>query len=122
MIIALVDDMFFASKIRTTAEHLSIAVKFVRSVGDAQSAALEEPAALVIADLQSEKIEVFDLVGKLKRDPQFEHTKFIGFYSHVFAEIKERGLAAGFDQVMPRSAFTLHLPEIVSESLKNVSG
>ena len=40
-VIAAVDDMFFASKIRATAEHLNVDVRFVRSVDSLMNAVRE---------------------------------------------------------------------------------
>ena len=55
-VIAAVDDMVFASKIRATAEHLNVDVRFVRSVDSLLNAVREGETALIVVDLHSQKI------------------------------------------------------------------
>ena len=67
-VIAAVDDMFFASKIRAVAEHLGLDVRFVRSAAEAIAAAKEERPSVVVADLHSRKCDPFALAEMLKAD------------------------------------------------------
>jgi DNA-binding NarL/FixJ family response regulator len=39
--------------------------------------------------------------------------RVLGFLSHVQLELAEHAKAAGADEVMPRSRFSAHLPEIL---------
>lgn len=112
-VIAAVDDMFFASKIRATAEHLGVDVQFARSTDAAIEAARKSATALVIIDLHSNRIDPFALAAKLKADEQLREVKLIGFFSHVQTELQRRAKEAGFDRVLPRSAFTKQLGEIL---------
>ena len=50
-VLAAVDDMFFASKIRAVAEHLGVKVRFLRSNAGLIEAALNDVPSLIIADL-----------------------------------------------------------------------
>ena len=52
-IIAIVDDLFFASKIRGTAEQVGTRVQFVRSIPAAIEKARDDGPALIIADLNA---------------------------------------------------------------------
>jgi hypothetical protein len=47
------------------------------------------------------------------RDPALAAVPLVGFFSHVQTELRERALAAGFDRVLPRSAFVQQLPQIL---------
>ncbi len=51
-IIAVVDDLFFASKIRGTAEELGVNVSFVRNVRALLDAARRDQPSLIICDLR----------------------------------------------------------------------
>jgi CheY-like chemotaxis protein len=114
IVIAAVDDIFFASKIRATAEHLNVNVVFVRTAEEALAAVSPGTPVVLIADLHSLKIDVFELGQTLRNAPQFGNARFIGFYSHVQTELPKRALAAGFDEAVPRSLFTKQLAEILS--------
>lgn len=112
-VIAVVDDMFFAAKIRAVAEHVGVDVRFVKSAEAALEIARAELPALIIADLHSQKCDPFILAEHLKMDEQLRAVPLIGFFSHVQTAFQQRATQAGFDRVMPRSAFTNHLPEIL---------
>ena len=112
-IIAAVDDMFFASKIRATAEHLGIRVRFPRSVEEFLRLARESEPSLAIVDLHAERCDPFALAERLKADEELRDLKLIGFFSHVQTALQQRAASVGYDRVMPRSAFTKQLSEIL---------
>lgn len=112
-VLAAVDDMFFASKIRASAEHLGVDVRFARSVEAVIESARTERPALIIADLHSERCDPFALAVALKADEQLRTVPLIGFFSHVQTALQRRAEDAGYDRVMPRSAFTKQLPDIL---------
>ena len=113
-IIAVVDDLFFASKIRGTAEALGVTVRFARSVEAMIEAARLDQPSLVICDLHSQKVDPMELARALKADVQLRSIQLLGFFSHVQTELQRQAEAAGFDQVLPRSAFTKNLGQILS--------
>jgi CheY-like chemotaxis protein len=115
-VIAAVDDMFFASKIRAVAEHLGVQVRFVRSAAEALAAARENVPSLILADLHAQKCDPFMLAEQLKRDDALRAVPLVGFFSHVQTELQQRAERAGYDRVMPRSAFTKKLPEILESA------
>lgn len=111
-IIVVVDDMFFAAKIRATADALKVPLRFIKSREEIMRAAREDSPALIILDLHQQKTDPFELARELK-DAELRHICLLGFYSHVQTELEKRARAAGFDEVMPRSAFSRRLPEIL---------
>jgi CheY-like chemotaxis protein len=108
-----VEDLFFAAKIRTTAEHLGVEVVFARSLEALSETAGDETPALVIVDLHLQRDDPFLIAGRLKSEAAFNATSLVGFFSHVQVELQKRAEAAGYDRVLPRSAFTKRLPEIL---------
>ncbi|HSP64050.1 MAG TPA: hypothetical protein VLQ90_13770, partial [Pyrinomonadaceae bacterium] len=113
-VIAVVDDLFFASKIRGTAEQLGVTVSFPRAIDTLMEAALRDQPALIICDLHATRIDPIALARQLKTDEHLRSIPLLGFFSHVQTELQRQAQQAGFDQVIPRSAFTKHLPEILS--------
>ncbi|HEY6190169.1 MAG TPA: hypothetical protein VIW80_21135 [Pyrinomonadaceae bacterium] len=115
-VIAVVEDMFFASKIRAVAEHLALEVRFLRSADALVAAVHEDPPALVIVDLHSQRCEPFSLAERLKADEAARTIPLLGFFSHVQTALARRAEESGFDRVMPRSAFTKHLSSILDST------
>jgi CheY-like chemotaxis protein len=111
-VIAVVDDMFFASKIRGTAEAVGVEIKFVRNLDQLSSATSEQPD-LIVADLHNQKIEPTVLAQTLKQSDALKSVPLLGFFSHVETELQRKALAAGFDQVVPRSVFSRDLAGIL---------
>jgi CheY-like chemotaxis protein len=116
-VLAAVDDLFFAAKIRAVAEHVGVEVHFVKSVDATLEDAGRESPSLIIADLHSQKCDPFALAEALKKDEQLRAVPLIGFFSHVQTALQEQAEHAGFDRVMPRSLFTKRLPEILQSNL-----
>jgi hypothetical protein len=44
------------------------------------------------------------------------HLRVIAFLSHVQTGLAEQAKTAGFDEVMPRSKFSMNLPEILASA------
>lgn len=116
-VLAGVDDIFFASKIRGTAEALNVAVSFARRADALFDAAKTETPSLIILDLHSEGIDPIGLAARLKADEQLREVPVVGFFSHVDVETRARAAEAGVDHVLPRSIFTSNLPGILKGEL-----
>jgi CheY-like chemotaxis protein len=113
-IIAVVDDLFFASKIRGPAEELGVTARFARNIDAVLETALRDQPSLIICDLHSQKVDPMELAKQLKANEQLRSIPLLGYFSHVQTELQRQAEAAGFDQVMPRSAFSKHLGDILS--------
>ena len=110
-VVALVPDLFFATRISATAAQVGASVEWP-AAGAAFEAIRGAPPALVILDLHAPG-DPLALVRALKADPATRSLPVIGFYSHVERELRAAAIEAGVDQVIPRSAFTVRLPAIL---------
>lgn len=117
-VVAALDDIFFTAKIRGTAEHLGARVRFCRDAQATITAARETSAALVIVDLHAKQFDPLALARTLKADAELSNIKLLGFFSHVQTALMQQARAAGFDYVMPRSAFSSKLAEILEGRLE----
>ena len=113
-VISVVDDMFFASKIRAVAEGIGLEISFPRSQEAVISKARETKPGLIVVDLHNQRIDPVALARELKADEELQSIKLLGFFSHVQTELQRNALAAGFDRVIPRSVFARDLPEILA--------
>jgi PleD family two-component response regulator len=112
-IVVAVDDMFFAAKIRATGEAVGVMPRFAVKDEDVIRAALDENPSLIIFDLHSQRLDAFELARRIKGDEQLRHIRLLGFFSHVQTELERKASEAGFDEVIPRSAFSRRLAEIL---------
>jgi PleD family two-component response regulator len=113
-IIAVTDDLFFASKIRGTGEQAGAKVTFARSVEGLLEIARRDSISLIIVDLHTQKMDPIALAASLKGDEQLRSIPLIGFFSHVQVELQQAATSADYDRVMPRSAFVNRLVEILT--------
>jgi PleD family two-component response regulator len=112
-VVALVDDMFFAAKIRETARALGIELKIARTIDAVIEAAATEDTRLIIADLHASCCDPFALAGRLKADKRLKTIPLIGFFSHVQLALQQQAAQAGYDRILPRSSFSKNLPQIL---------
>jgi len=113
-ILAAVDDMFFAAKIRATAEAMDVNIKFHRQLDGLVNAAAEQSPALIVVDLHNEKIDPMELARTLKASHHANTIPLLGFFSHVQTDLQRAAVAAGYDQVIPRSVFSRDLAKILA--------
>ncbi len=106
--------MFFASKIRATAEAVGVEVKFVRSIEKLIETAREVKPGLVVVDLHNSKLDPVDVATELKLNEDLRQVRLLGFFSHVHADLQRNAMAAGYDQVIPRSVFARDLGQILA--------
>ena len=117
-VLALVDDLFFMSKMTETARQVGVALQTV-STGDALLAAAAASSGtpggprLLLVDLNAragalQAIETLHAEGN--------PLPVIAFLSHVQVDLAERARAAGCRQVMPRSKFTMELAQILHQA------
>ena len=113
-IIAAVDDMLFASKIRATAEALGVNIKFHRRLDSLVSAAGEQLPQLILVDLHNKKLNPIELARELKSNESLRAIPLLGFFSHVQTDLQRQAVEAGYDKVIPRSVFSRDLAKILA--------
>jgi hypothetical protein len=112
-----IEDLFFLAKIQETSRKLGVKVEFVKgsdkeTVDRIAKAPDGEKPALIVFDLNNANAKPMTLIPKFK-------TKFkkavsvIGFLSHLQGDLKLKAIEAGCDTVMPRSAFSQSLPNLL---------
>jgi len=113
-IFAFVDDLFFVAKIQEISRKLNVKVEFVKTDKDIaeKTENVEEKPSLIIVDLNSNGIKPLPVITKM-RSKYKKATSIVGFVSHVQGDLKVKAQEAGCDVVMPRSAFSQNLPNIL---------
>ncbi len=114
-IFAFVDDLFFQAKIQETARKLNVKVEFVKNdkdLGDKMQQNGDGMPSLIIFDLNNVNAKPLSLIPKLKSKLK-KATSIIGFLSHVQGDLKQKAHEVGCDMVLPRSAFSQNLPQLL---------
>src|SRR6185295_7351560 len=112
----LVDDMFFAAKINNAATTAGRVIERVRSSEQLEALAANPPS-LIIIDLNSDRLDPIEAIRFLKSSAELGDIPIVGFVSHVQTDLIRSAQSAGCDHVLPRSAFTQLLVEIVGGNL-----
>jgi CheY-like chemotaxis protein len=114
-IFAFIEDLFFMAKIQETARKLNVKVEFVKNDKDLMDKMHqngEEKPSLIIFDLNNAGVKPLTLIPKLKSKLK-KGTSIIGFLSHVQGDLKQKAHEVGCDMVLPRSAFSQNLPQLL---------
>jgi hypothetical protein len=114
-IFAFVDDLFFLAKIQETARKMNVKVEFVKTEKDLNERMGEngeDKPSLIIFDLNNVSAKPLSVIPKLKAKLK-KATNIIGFVSHVQGELKLKAQEAGCDMVVPRSAFSQNLAQLL---------
>ena len=112
-ILAVVSDLFFSAKINEAAKRAGVSLQYVTTEMDLLEKAQSNPA-LIIFDLNFDAVHPLTLIEKLKGNEALKHIRLLGYLSHVQAELKKKAQETGCDEVMPRSAFSMNLPQILA--------
>jgi len=113
-IYAFVEDLFFVAKIQEISRKLNVKVEFVKTDKEIleKTENSEEKPSLIIVDLNSNGIKPLPVITKM-RSKFKKSTSIVGFVSHVQGDLKVKAQEAGCDVVMPRSAFSQNLANIL---------
>jgi hypothetical protein len=111
-----IEDLFFNAKITETARKLGVKVAFIKNDPDVLTGIMDGDEAdrpgLIVFDLNNANAKPLTLIPKLKAKLK-KSTSIVGFLSHLQNELRIKAIEAGCDTVMPRSAFSQNLPNLL---------
>ena len=115
-IFCFIEDLFFLAKIQEAARKLGVKVEFVKGDKETVTRLLdlpeEERPALVVFDLNNLNAKPMTLIPKFKTKFR-KTTSIVGFLNHLQGDLKLKAIEVGCDTVMPRSAFSQSLPNML---------
>jgi CheY-like chemotaxis protein len=115
MVIAVVDDLLFGSKIRAAAKTAGATISFARGRDAVAGAVRNSSPELILIDLEGQSGDAIEMI-RLIRAEAGAGARIIGFGSHVNVERLDAAKQAGCDQALARSAFVNMLPRLLSPS------
>jgi hypothetical protein len=110
-----IEELFFVAKIQESAKKLGVKVAFIKNDKDALAELMsseENKPALIVFDLNNANAKPLTLIPKLKAKLK-RSASIVGFLSHLQGDLKAKAVEAGCDVVMPRSAFSQNLPNLL---------
>lgn len=110
-VLVVVNDLMFKEKIAAAGRELGAELHFARSFDHARGVLAEHPCRTAIVDLHLKNADPVGIGAGLKSEGLVE--RVLGYYSHVEVELAGRAEEAGFDEVMPRSAFVARMPALL---------
>jgi hypothetical protein len=115
-IFCFIEDLFFQAKIQETSRKLGIKVEFLKGDKDSVARLLDLPEAekptLLVFDLNNLNAKPMTLIPKFKTKLK-KATSIVGFLNHLQGDLKAKAVEVGCDTVMPRSAFSQSLPNLL---------
>ena len=117
---ALIGDLLFGSKVQAALEAAGHEVDLITGAVEAW----DEVGGIdvLVIDLTSPDVDGVELFETLATGGELHDVRTLGFFAHVQPEVRERALAAGFDQVVPRSRMAREGAQLVEGLLANQSG
>ena len=117
VILAILDDLLFTSKMRATAKQIGATLTVAKSRESALVEMRTTRPALVILDLNNPRTDPLGIMAEMKGDPALSGIATVGFVSHVHTELIDAARKAGVGDVMARSMFAERLPQILARGI-----
>ena len=115
MVIAVVDDLLFGSKIRSAAQAAGVDISFVHGREAVAAAVRDGDPDLVLVDLEGQSGNAIEMI-RLIRAETGPRVRIVAFGSHVNVDRLQAAKQAGSDQALARSAFVKVLPNLLLPS------
>jgi CheY-like chemotaxis protein len=110
---ALVQDLFFSSKIGETLRHLGYRALVTGRVDEFEEQVRREQPGLALVDLGLRGVDWAAAIRRLRAAPELADLPIIAFGPHRDLELRERALEAGCTEVVANSKFVTDLPHLV---------
>ena len=108
----LITDLIFSTKITSTAQSLNIPFTVARTLEKLTATLTASPGGTLIVDLNITAVDPLAAIKLAKALPT--PPRIIAFLSHVQTDLAAAAQSAGADLVLPRSAFSAKLPELLN--------
>ncbi|MBK6406947.1 MAG: hypothetical protein IPN03_22550 [Holophagales bacterium] len=115
-VIALVEDPFWRSKIDNAVRSVGATTVFLSDPAEA-AGALEPGAPVIIVVDLALKMPPFEAMARLKKTKATAGVPVVGYFDMARKDLKEKALAAGFDDVLSRSSFAERFADLVLKYL-----
>lgn len=112
-IVALVTDLFFATRIREAGSALGVIVKIVTSWPALRERCQSRKPVLIIVDLNATQAQPIETIAQIKTDAGLKSVPVVSYLPHVRTDWEKAARDAGSDLILPRSKFSVQLPDLI---------
>ena len=112
-VLALVDDLFFSSKIVSTSRLCGVPTQILKTREEIFQRAKPEAVKLIIVDLNGRETQPVQAIQELKASSKLSEIPILAYFSHVQTELHEKAQKAGARWILPRSVFSARLAKIL---------
>ena len=115
-VIALVEDPFWRTKIDTAVKSVGASTVFLSDPAGTKAAVDPSSPVIVVVDLAL-KLPPFEAIAALKTAKATAAVPVVGYFDMARKDLKEKAIAAGFDEVLARSSFAERFADLVLKYL-----
>ncbi len=115
-VLALVDDLFFSSKIVSTARLCGVPTRLSTTREELIQKARSETVKLIIVDLNGRTTQPVQTIKELRASSDLDEIPILAYFSHVQTELQQEARKAGAQWILPRSVFSNRLAKILKEA------
>ena len=116
MVLAVVSDLMFSSKIRAAAAAAGTPVTFVRSLDALETELARASPSLFIVDLDRSGLDPIAFITRIRGDSSLAGVPIVAFGAHVNVEALRAARDAGADTMLARSGFVTALPALLARA------
>jgi CheY-like chemotaxis protein len=113
VVLALVDDLFFLSRVRETAQQVAVPLTICRTIDAFRAQMAATPPELVLVDMNIRSGDALTLVRELRAQPALADLPIVAWIFDAQEERMADAERAGCSRVLSRGQFTRALPEIL---------
>ena len=117
---ALIPDLLFGSKVKASLEAAGHEVDLI--AGEVEAWDEIGGVDVLVVDLTTDEVDGIAMFETLASGGELHGVRTLGFFAHVHPEVRDRALAAGFHQVVPRSRMAREGAELVGRLATDQSG
>ena len=115
-VIALVEDPFWKTKIDNAVKSVGASTVFLSDPGAVAGALEPGTPVIVVVDLAL-RTPPFEAAAGLKKSAETSAVPLVGYYDLARKDLKEKALAAGFDEILSRPSFAEKFADLVLKHL-----
>lgn len=116
------DNLMQAMQIEPQLRSLGYQVRTLAPGPEAVEALARHAPALVLVNLTSTRFAGANLVRQIRQHPDLAKVPVVGYAGHVERQFFQAGREAGADMVVPNSAMSRALPEVLRKLERRMAG
>ena len=115
MILVVNNDLIWGTRIAETVRQAGLKYATAKTEQEVMDQVRQHPPSIILIDLGVKSLDAMALIQRLKQDPKLKQVPILGYTFHTDQVTWQKGVAAGCDQVVARSALGQELGQIIAK-------